>query len=59
MEKIVLKKILSENPVTYGNPIDFYFTIPTSSFFPYENRNFPFYYFTSVQEESTLSATDP
>ena len=29
MEKIILKKILTDNPRTYGPPIDFYFSIPS------------------------------
>jgi len=31
MEKIILKKILTDNPRTYGEPLDFYFSIPLAS----------------------------
>lgn len=31
MEKIILKKILTDNPRTYGPPIDFHFSIPGAS----------------------------
>lgn len=56
MEKIILKKILSKNPLTYGDPIDFEFTIPTSSFFIDDSETFPYYYFTSVQEGTDLNS---
>ena len=38
MEKIILKKILTDNPRTYGPPIDFHFSIPSQPTYGYKEK---------------------
>lgn len=54
MEKIILKKILSKNPLTYGDPIEFEFASIDSSFIENSNEHFPRYKFSSVTEGTNL-----
>ena len=57
MEQIILKKILTDNPITYGSEIPFSFSIPTTN--PAINAgsyNMQSCYYTGMEQGTDLNS---